>query len=151
MLITLTIGIRSPNSFTHIESLPHVRYLSFVGTKGVRDQLVYDVSFKCPSIRAIDLSKTPITDNSLKAIALNCQQIESVDLAGCEKITEAGVRCLTEHLSNLRYLNVANCYNVVASQEELDRGGNLDIVWSDGEDEYETETTEIDDDGHGSD
>lgn len=110
---------------------------------------MYDVSFKCPSIRAIDLSKTPITDNSLKAIALNCQQMESVDLAGCEKITEAGVRCLTEHLSNLRYLNVANCYNVVASQEELDRGGNLDIVWSDGEDEYETETTETDDDGHG--
>lgn len=92
-------------------------------------------------MRIIDLSKTPITDNSLKALALNCQHMESIYLAGCEKITEGGVRCLTEHLLNLRHLNLTNCYNVVASHEEFNRDGLLDIIWNDGEEEYETETS----------
>ena len=68
------------------------------------------------SLKSLDLSRTQVSDISLRYIAQNLPNLCQLVLQGCDKITEAGLTQIgdpTLHLcKNLKSLNITDCSNI---------------------------------------
>lgn len=123
-----------------IEKWP-LQYLSLNAHHNVNDDLLVPLSNGClKDLREVDLGETNITDQSLIKLADHCPKLESLDLEGCQHVTEVGIEYLTRHGASIKYLNVKDCFNIIP-------GPNLDdtavvIDWA------EWELEDDDDDDH---
>ncbi|KAJ7958817.1 F-box/LRR-repeat protein [Quillaja saponaria] len=59
-----------------------------------------------------------VSDTTVVALAVNCPNLVSVDLTGCELITGAGIRAFANH-GSLEALVLSSCYNVFANDLEF--------------------------------
>lgn len=126
-----------------IEKWP-LQYLSLNSHRNVNDDFFVSLSSHClKDLREVDLGETNITDQSLIILADHCPKLESLDLEGCQHVTEVGIEYLTKKCQqSLKYLNVKDCFNIVPGP-----GNNLDgtpvvIDWAEWE-----EVEDDDDDG----
>ena len=77
-----------------------------------------DDTKKCSlaGLRGLDLSRTSISDISLRYIAQNLSLLQHLRLSACDKLTEAGLIQIGEpslHLSkSLQSLDIAQCVNI---------------------------------------
>ena len=77
-----------------------------------------DDTKKCSlaALRSLDLSRTSISDISLRYIAQNLSLLQHLKLTACDKLTEAGLIQIGEpslHLSkSLQSLDIAQCVNI---------------------------------------
>ncbi|KAI9315135.1 hypothetical protein BX666DRAFT_1861137 [Dichotomocladium elegans] len=112
-----------------IMSLP-LRFLS-LNTLGrvVDDDLLEEILPTLKELRQINLGKTHIGDASLCALTKHCRYIESIDISGCEQVTERGIGHILQHAQHLQYLNVQECFNFVPSPGEFDET-DVDIEWT---------------------
>ena len=58
------------------------------------------------------LDNSLITDVSLKALGKVCRNLEAINISGCSKITDHGLKALSQ-LKLLAVLNVADCVRYV--------------------------------------
>lgn len=61
------------------------------------------------SLRKLNLEHTPITDLGLRHIALNCPHLTSINLKGCQKITNLSLSLLAQHCKNLSRVELSDC------------------------------------------
>ncbi|CAH0480789.1 unnamed protein product [Peronospora belbahrii] len=61
------------------------------------------------ALRAIDVTQSSITDNTLFALAKHCQLLEEVKLSCCSGITDVGIEALVRSCRRLRTLDMNNC------------------------------------------
>jgi F-box/leucine-rich repeat protein 2/20 len=50
-----------------------------------------------------------ITDEGIKAVASGCQELTDLNLSGCEKITDEGIKALASGCQDLTTLNLVRC------------------------------------------
>ena len=63
-----------------------------LGYMNITDLGMENVVTKCIKLRDLCLRKAHITDKTLKLLGENCPDIEELELDGCDRITETGVR-----------------------------------------------------------
>ncbi|CAI5722890.1 unnamed protein product [Hyaloperonospora brassicae] len=61
------------------------------------------------ALRAIDLTRSNITDATLFALAKHCPLLDDVKLSSCSGITDVGIEALVRSCRRLRKLNLTNC------------------------------------------
>jgi len=65
-----------------------------------------------------------VSDVALLALGGGCKYITSINLSGCEMITDAGISWLTAGCKNLQSINLSNCSKVTnGSMRNI--GGNI--------------------------
>lgn len=86
----------------------NLNYCTKVGDFGSRGLLA--VGAQCPHLRVLDLKGCRrVEDAGLKAIAHGCRLLESLKLSGCATATGPAFRAIFENLSNLQILVLDNC------------------------------------------
>ena len=117
-----------------------LQYLSLNAHHNVNDELLVPLSEKCLNdLREVDLGETNITDQSLIKLADHCPKLESLDLEGCQHVTEVGIEYLTKHAASLKYLNVKDCFNIIPGPNNNLDGSPVVIDWAEWELEEEIE------------
>merc|ERR1719480_589650 len=113
-----------PVSALTAASLTSLTSLSLDSVTGLNDaalsQLLRprDDTKKCSlaGLRSLDLSRTSISDISLRYIAQNLVQLRHLRLSACDKLTEAGLTQIGDtslHLSkSLQSLDISQCPNI---------------------------------------
>eukprot|EP00761_Pharyngomonas_kirbyi_P000622 gb/GECH01000622.1/.p1 GENE.gb/GECH01000622.1/~~gb/GECH01000622.1/.p1 ORF type:complete len:448 (+),score=86.21 gb/GECH01000622.1/:1-1344(+) len=79
-----------------------------VGYNDVGDQIIPLIGKMCPSIKALDISGTRVTDRGLK-IMLSFPEysgVEAIWMKDCPQITTKGVRHLLKHLKRLKAVDI---------------------------------------------
>lgn len=111
----------------------------------MNDDLFVSLSSQClKDLREADLGETNITDQSLIVLADHCSKLESLDLEGCQHVTEVGIEYLTKKCQqSLKYLNVKDCFNIVPGPDNNLDGTPAVIDWAEWE---EVEDDDGDDD-----
>ncbi|ORY08272.1 RNI-like protein [Basidiobolus meristosporus CBS 931.73] len=93
----------------------------------------------CKKLRSLEIETCPVTDRSVIEIANACVNLERLNLARCEEITDESIAVIRSNLKQLRYLSVEECYGVLehegwaeATEWETDWGTDTE---GEGEDE----------------
>ncbi|PSS00100.1 F-box protein like [Actinidia chinensis var. chinensis] len=90
---------------------PNLVKLNISGCSAFSDTaLVYLASF-CRKIKYLNLCGCvkAASDEALKAIGHNCNQLKSLNLGWCEQVGDAGVKCLAYGCPDLRALDLCGC------------------------------------------
>ncbi|XP_025107990.1 dynein regulatory complex subunit 6-like isoform X5 [Pomacea canaliculata] len=101
-------------SFKHLAQLKQLRVLKVDGNHRISDDSMRMVGKLCPDLQHIYLTDCQrLTDSTLKSFA-NCRSLTVLNIADCVRISDAGVRHLTEGVctAKLRELNLTNCVRV---------------------------------------
>jgi len=67
-----------------------------------------------PKLEVLNLSNTMVDDETLHVITKNCYGIFQLLLKNCDNVTEKGVKHVLENCTQLREINMQNCYKVDA-------------------------------------
>ncbi|OQR99680.1 hypothetical protein ACHHYP_05081 [Achlya hypogyna] len=67
---------------------------------------------QCRQLRQLQLNCIKLTDTELVNLARVCDQLESVDLAGCSRIGDIGISALARHCPRLRAIDLTMCIRV---------------------------------------
>ncbi len=67
---------------------------------------------RCHSLQTLDLHNCVVPEEALIAIAEQNPLLESVDLTGCNKITDVLLQKLAAHCPQIRQLSVADCTRI---------------------------------------
>jgi bacterioferritin-associated ferredoxin len=86
--------------------------LDFSESTAVTDAGISAVVAACPLLEELNLDSMKITNASLSAIAHLCRNLTSLNVCGCSKITDMGVRKVMEHCPRLVALGVDVCKHV---------------------------------------
>ena len=65
-----------------------------------------------PKLEVLNLSNTMVDDETLYVITKNCYGIFQLLLKNCDNVTEKGVKHVLENCTQLREINLQNCYKV---------------------------------------
>ena len=75
------------------------------------NQCVMDIINRCPKLRSINLAGcNKVTDDGVSALGAGCGQLQSIDLAGCEKVTDAGISALGAGCGQLQIMSILFYY-----------------------------------------
>eukprot|EP00899_Mesostigma_viride_P011755 jgi/Mesvir1/20580/Mv14821-RA.1 len=66
----------------------------------------------CPGLRRLNLSRTGLSDASVRTIAEHCPRLEHLDVSDCEGVSDAGIRAVAVGCRDLRHLAVAGCLRI---------------------------------------
>jgi hypothetical protein len=69
---------------------PNIETLSLASCPEANAGYVKWIITKCPFITELNLSETPITDDTLKTLT-TCQHLKRVHITGCKQVTEVGI------------------------------------------------------------
>jgi F-box and leucine-rich repeat protein 2/20 len=70
------------------------------------------MNFEVPKLEVLNLSHTGVDDKALCVISKSCYGVLQLLLEWCMYITEKGVKHVVENCTQLRELNLKNCYGV---------------------------------------
>ncbi|XP_058729239.1 F-box/LRR-repeat protein 3-like [Vicia villosa] len=77
-----------------------------------RVKLFDGMNFERPKLEVLNLSYTTVHDETLYAISKCCRGLLQLDLQNCVFVTQKGVKHVLENCTQLREINLRNCYNV---------------------------------------
>ena len=88
-------------------------HLGLVGCINMTDQCMVDIVYRCVKLRSIDISGCDqVTDAGVRAFGAGYGQLQSIDLTCCEKVTDAGIIALGAGCGQLRSYNLFGCEKV---------------------------------------
>ncbi|XP_058777162.1 uncharacterized protein LOC131651518 [Vicia villosa] len=87
-----------------------VRHLNLANCS--RAKLLVGTSFELPNLEVLNLSYTTVDDKTLYAISKGCRGLLQLYLENCGYVTWKGVKYVFENCTQLREINLRNCYNV---------------------------------------
>ncbi|ORX57524.1 hypothetical protein DM01DRAFT_1334135 [Hesseltinella vesiculosa] len=100
-------------------ALPQLCLIRLDGTQV--DHGVGQLAYHCDHLHSLSLKNTPLTDEALVAIAkFRKIHLTELDLAGCGKITEAGLTMLARYCSHLSWFGVASSPISLATLQRWD-------------------------------
>lgn len=114
-----------------IEKWP-LQYLSLNSHRNVNDDLFASLPSNClENLLEVDLGETNITDQSLMILADRCPKLNSLELEGCQHVTEVGIEYVTKKCQqSLKFLNIRDCFNVVPGPDNNLDGTHVVIDWA---------------------
>ncbi|CAG8449715.1 16845_t:CDS:2 [Dentiscutata erythropus] len=83
-----------------------------IGSDYVNDSTIQIIAYYCFNLRVINLNNCiHITDSSLESLSIHhcASSLVSINLCGCRKITDIGIKMLSDYCQALTSLNVADC------------------------------------------
>lgn len=63
----------------------------------------------CKMLRTLSLSACDIGDGALLGLPVNMEQLETLNLGQCDKISDMGIGAISEKCPNLRYIDLYGC------------------------------------------
>ncbi|KAH8552622.1 hypothetical protein BGW37DRAFT_291297 [Umbelopsis sp. PMI_123] len=115
----------------------NLRFLSLCSCSYLNTVSIAFVALYCHNLQVLNISGICTVDDPLIDLASNNPQLETVNLADCNHITEKSVKAFMK-CSKLKYLNIEGCHNVLGF--ESDGEGDLP------QPEWETEEDDDDED-----
>jgi hypothetical protein len=93
-----------------------IRHLNVEKSSSLTDESLVKIA-ACPQLEVLNLScSLHLSDDCLAYIVKDCQQLHSLDLSGCHKLTSKCLHGLS-NLSALRYLDIRYCNGIGAAPE----------------------------------
>jgi hypothetical protein len=92
---------------------------------------VYEMNFEVPKLEVLNLTETRVDDKALHVISKSCCGLLQLILQGCCNVTERGVNHVVENCTQLRMIDLRNCFNVdadVAALILLSRPSRIKII-----------------------
>ena len=78
--------------------------------KLLTDESIKAVAVSCPSLTSLNVADCKfLTDESIKAIATGCTSLTHLDVSRCKNLTDESIKALAAGCTSLTYLNVRNC------------------------------------------
>ncbi|GAY32738.1 hypothetical protein CUMW_003880 [Citrus unshiu] len=87
-------------------SLQDLESLNLNGCQKISDKGIEIISSTCPELKVFSIYWNNILDKSLQLIADNYQELESLNLTRCVKVTDGGLQKILIKCSSLRSLNL---------------------------------------------
>ncbi|KAL7553593.1 hypothetical protein ACHAWF_016896 [Thalassiosira exigua] len=111
------------------ESAQELRQLNLRECKLVSDVGLSFLSQSCPNLSEVNIRRSDmpfrITDVALLQIGQACQSLLSINLHGCEMISDTGLSWLSSWSKELRHIDISNCRKVTnAGIRHLGEGCN---------------------------
>ncbi|XP_058729435.1 F-box/LRR-repeat protein 3-like [Vicia villosa] len=88
----------------------NIRHLKLAHSSRV--ELFVGMNFELPNLEVLNLSYTTVQDETLYAISKRCRGLLQLDLQDCRYVTQKGVKDVLENCTQLREINLWNCYDV---------------------------------------
>jgi hypothetical protein len=92
---------------------------------------VSEMNFKVPKLEVLNLSSTEVFDETLHVLSKSCCGLLQLILEFCCNVTERGVNHVVENCTQLRMINLRNCFNLdggVAALRLLSRPSLIKII-----------------------
>lgn len=103
---------RSLHALAH--GCPNLTKLNISGCSAFSDEaLIYLTNF-CHNFKSLNLCGCvrAASDNALQGIALNCHQLQYLNLGWCDKVSDKGVKSLAKGCPDLRSLDLCGCVQI---------------------------------------
>ena len=89
---------------------PNLRSVTIDSCDKVTDVGLLALLQGCRRVHTLDLRATAITDDGLRGVAEHCTQLTSLDLHGCKRVTDEGVRLVAHACGKvLKELDLSTC------------------------------------------
>ena len=87
------------------------------------DQCIVDVINRCLQLRSIDLGGcNRLTDAGVSALGRECGQLQTITLSGCYQVTDAGISALGHGCGQLQTIDISFSNSVTQMQVHQGRG-----------------------------
>ena len=104
------------NSVPQLQSL----YISECDDDKITDKGVRAVAIGCPRLQSLNINRcNKITDEGIRALANGCPQLQSLDIGRCDKITDEGVRALASGCPQLQSLDITFCRTITDEGRQI--------------------------------
>ncbi|KAF9988401.1 Dynein regulatory complex subunit 6 [Mortierella antarctica] len=97
------------------DSYRHLSNLNLESCKGFDNEALRVLFQTCSSLVRVNVSGTKIEDSSLDALAANCPELKTLNLAWCAHITDGGLLRLLQTCSGLTFLDISTMDKVSAA------------------------------------
>ena len=95
------------------DSCHELRWLSLAECKQLSDEGVLEVAKNCPTLETLNLTRSELpfklTDVALLSVAEMCAMVVSIELGGCEMITDVGLSWVGRGCPALETLVLRDC------------------------------------------
>lgn len=65
-----------------------------------------------PNLQRINISHTCVSDSAMNVLATRCPHLLSIDLSGCQEITDVSLSLLAQHCPLLQHIKLSGCPHV---------------------------------------
>jgi len=110
--------VAAPESESELDELAggrpeRVTELDLTGLGGLGSSVeVCELLGKCPSLKQAHLADTNASDATCSILGGRCPMLAVVDLMGCSRLTDKGVRDLAQGCPSLSEVNLSDCHRV---------------------------------------
>lgn len=101
-------------TFVSISECRNLQDLNLSECKGLNDEHMKVVAKGCKILLYLNISRTAITDASLRTISKYCANLQFLSMASCRKYTDKGLQYLSsgKNSKKLEYLDLSGCLQV---------------------------------------
>ncbi|XP_033744599.1 dynein regulatory complex subunit 6-like isoform X5 [Pecten maximus] len=101
-------------TFVSISECRNLQDLNLSECKGLNDEHMKVVAKGCKILLYLNISRTSITDASLRTISKYCANLQFLSMASCRKYTDKGLQYLSsgKNSKKLEYLDLSGCLQV---------------------------------------
>jgi hypothetical protein len=92
-----------------VNSLPHLLKLDLSGNMHVNDVVLAEIASKLPQLELLNVTATKISDRGLRLVSEHLPNLTSFSLAGCVGITNESLSCIAKFCQSLKELNIGRC------------------------------------------
>ena len=90
---------------------PALRRLHLFGCHHMSDEAISCALDRCTALQVLDLSQTRVKDDVVTSLAKSCQQLHTLYLFACDRVSPRGVESLAS--LKLKTLDLSACFNAV--------------------------------------
>lgn len=107
----------SDQTCTVLQACQNIQSLNLAGCTGLRDSGIRQVTHACQALVHLNLSNCLISDMALSHLATLCHNLERLELAGCNRLTDTGVTYLSNGpgCRQLRWLDLSGCLGLTTT------------------------------------